>query len=62
MKKQQEGIITTIRAIKSKYPSARLIVNRGFEVLPEIKSLVDQVVAESLFNGWDNLTKIFSGS
>ncbi|WP_115703482.1 bifunctional glycoside hydrolase 114/ polysaccharide deacetylase family protein [Legionella sainthelensi] len=57
MKKQQEGIITTIRAIKSKYPNARLIVNRGFEVLPEIKSLVDQVVAESLFNGWDNLTK-----
>lgn len=57
MKKQQEGIIAIIRAIKAKYPEARLILNRGFEVLPEIKPLVDGVVAESLFNGWNNLKK-----
>lgn len=57
MKKQQEGIISTIRAIKAKYPDAKLILNRGFEVLPEIKTLVDGVVAESLFNGWNNQKK-----
>jgi len=57
IKKQQQGLINTIRTIKSKYPEAKLIVNRGFEILPEIKSSVDGVVVESLFNGWNNKKK-----
>lgn len=57
MKKQQEGLIAIIRAIKTKYPDAKIITNRGFELLPQIKSLVDSVVVESLFNSWDNANK-----
>ncbi len=52
--KQQAGLISIIRTLKTKYPQAKLIINRGFEILPQIKSLVDEVVAESLFWGWDN--------
>lgn len=57
MKKQQDGIVATIRAIKAKYPDAKLILNRGFEVLPEIKSSINGVIAESLFGGWNNKKK-----
>lgn len=57
MKKQQQGLITIIRCIKTKYPDASLIFNRGFEILPEVHTLVDGVVVESLFAGWNNAKK-----
>ena len=57
MKKQQDGIVAIITAIKKKYPEARIITNRGFELLPQIKSEVEGVVAESLFKGWNNQKK-----
>jgi polysaccharide biosynthesis protein PelA len=42
-----------IKAIKRAHPDAKLIFNRGFEMLPEVHGLVHAVVAESLFQGWD---------
>lgn len=54
---QQAGQIAVIRAIKQQYPDAQLILNRGFELLPEIHTLIDGVAAESLFAGWDNRQK-----
>lgn len=59
IKKQQQGLIATIRMIKTTYPDAKIILNRGFEILPEIKPLVDEVVAESLFHGWNNPKKAY---
>ncbi len=52
---QQQGLIRTIRAIKQRYPEAKLFFNRGFELLPEVHELVDAVAAESLFNSWNAL-------
>ncbi|MFO1435124.1 MAG: endo alpha-1,4 polygalactosaminidase [Gammaproteobacteria bacterium] len=52
--KQEEGLIALIRAIKKAYPDAKLIFNRGFEILPQVHDLAYVVVAESLFQGWDN--------
>lgn len=57
MAKQQAGIIAIIHAIKQKYPDAQLILNRGFEILPQVKSLINGVMAESLFSGWDEKNK-----
>lgn len=57
MQKQQAGMIATIKSIKEKYPEAKLITNRGFEILPQIRPLVDEVITESLFHGWDNKNK-----
>lgn len=51
--RQEAGIIRVVRAIKARYPEARLIFNRGFEVLPEVHSLVYAVAFESLFRGWN---------
>lgn len=57
LKKQKEGLIALIQDIKTRYPTAHLIFNRGFELLPHLNFLPDEVVAESLFTGWDNQKK-----
>lgn len=51
--RQEAGLIATIRMLKARFPEARLIFNRGFEILPEVHGLVDAVAAESLFEGYD---------
>ncbi|CAB3767816.1 endo alpha-1,4 polygalactosaminidase [Paraburkholderia humisilvae] len=51
--RQQAGLINTIRALKARYPDAQLILNRGFEILPEIHGDVAAVAFESLYGSWD---------
>ncbi|MDO8988994.1 MAG: bifunctional glycoside hydrolase 114/ polysaccharide deacetylase family protein [Sideroxyarcus sp.] len=50
---QEAGMAATIRALKKRYPQARLIFNRGFEILPQVHDEVFAVAAESLFQGWN---------
>jgi polysaccharide biosynthesis protein PelA len=51
--RQQAGLVAVIRAIKARYPRARLMFNRGFEILPQVHDLVYAVAFESLYSGWD---------
>ncbi len=50
---QEAGMSATIEALKKRYPQAKLIFNRGFEILPNVHRHVEMVVAESLFQGYD---------
>ncbi|MEY4344713.1 MAG: hypothetical protein RL032_545 [Pseudomonadota bacterium] len=50
---QEAGMVAVITAMKQKYPEAKLIFNRGFEILPQVHHHVEMVVAESLFQGYD---------
>ena len=50
---QTAAMIEIIREIKQRYPQARLILNRGFELLPAIAPLTYAVAAESLYQGFD---------
>ena len=50
---QEAGMVAVLRAVKLRFPDIRLIFNRGFEILPHTHKLVDMVVAESLFQGFD---------
>ncbi|MDA8561941.1 endo alpha-1,4 polygalactosaminidase [Gammaproteobacteria bacterium] len=56
-KAQISGMVEIINLIKKKYPSAKIILNRGFELLPFIKNNIEAVAAESLFSGWDQSKK-----
>ncbi len=58
-KAQTEGLVRAIRLLKEKYPDAKLVFNRGFELLRELRPLVEAVAAESLFRAWDNTTKLY---
>ncbi|WP_431819962.1 endo alpha-1,4 polygalactosaminidase [Burkholderia sp. F1] len=51
--RQQAGVVAVIDAIKARFPSARLILNRGFELLPRVHASVYAVAFESLYRGWN---------
>lgn len=51
---QSDALAALIREIHRRWPEAELILNRGFEVLPEVHGAVTAVAAESMFSGWDN--------
>lgn len=50
---QEQGLLRVLQLIKQHYPQARLISNRGFELLPQAAPYIDMLVAESLYQGWD---------
>ncbi len=52
-RRQEAGLVALLTQLRQTFPSARILVNRGFEVLPRIAPLIDGLVAESLFAGWD---------
>jgi len=51
--RQEAGMVRVIQAIKARYPEAKLLFNRGFEILPQVHSLAYAVAFESLFRGWN---------
>lgn len=55
--RQVAGIIALIKLVKNRYPTAQLILNRGFELLPAVHKQVYAVAAESLFSSWDERQK-----
>lgn len=50
---QESGMVAVILELKRRYPQAKLIFNRGFEILPKVHQEVFAVAAESLFQGWN---------
>lgn len=55
-KRQQQGLVRVIKALRRAYPHAMIVMNRGFELLSEVHSLVDAVAFESLYRAWDEAT------
>ena len=57
LQRQAEGLAKTIVELADRFPEMKLLLNRGFEVLPLLgKTTADSVagvVAESLFRTWD---------
>jgi hypothetical protein len=58
-KHQTEGLIELVTLIHEKYPGVKLILNRGFHILPNINGKVVGIAVESLFLGWDQDNKRF---
>jgi len=56
---QTAGLVALIREIRARCPDAKLILNRGFELLPETAGIVDAVAAESLFRRWDPVARAY---
>ncbi|WP_133682884.1 bifunctional glycoside hydrolase 114/ polysaccharide deacetylase family protein [Paludibacterium purpuratum] len=58
--RQIAGLVRVIDAVKTRYPQARLVFNRGFEILPQVHQWVDAVAFESLYKGWDQGKQLFT--
>lgn len=49
----RKALCTLIKSLAERHPQARWLLNRGFELLPDLNGVVHGVVAESLFDRWD---------
>lgn len=45
--------VKLVKAIRTHYPQLKIMVNRGFSILPEIEQEIDMVLAESIFISYD---------
>ncbi len=51
--KQEAGMVALVMELKRRHPQAKLMFNRGFEILDRTYKEVAYVAAESLFQGYD---------
>lgn len=51
--RQEAGLVALVHEVKRRYPQAKLIFNRGFEILDRTRGQVAMLAAESLFQGYD---------
>jgi uncharacterized protein (TIGR01370 family) len=51
--RQEAGLIAVVHELRKRFPSIKLIFNRGFEILPQVHDDVFAVAIESLFQGWN---------
>jgi len=56
---QVQGLVQIITELHVRFPGVKLLFNRGFELLPQVSTLAVGVVAESLFQGWDPVKKVY---
>ncbi|WP_413438931.1 bifunctional glycoside hydrolase 114/ polysaccharide deacetylase family protein [Sulfuriferula sp. GW1] len=56
---QEAGMVETLRQMRERFPGIHIILNRGFEILPQVHDWVTAVAAESLFQGWNNATRSY---
>ncbi|CAM5182507.1 hypothetical protein CDEF62S_01747 [Castellaniella defragrans] len=54
---QQAGAAESILRLREAYPQSVIILNRGFELLPETHRHIDAIAFESLYRGWDESTQ-----
>jgi polysaccharide biosynthesis protein PelA len=57
---QTKGLVAALKLLKAKFPQAKLIANRGFELLDTIHPLLMGMAAESLFSRYDHSNKAYS--
>lgn len=58
--RQEAGLAAVIRRVKEKFPEAKLMFNRGFEILPQVHGLAWAVAAESLYKAYDHGAKKYT--
>lgn len=58
--RQEAGLAEVVARLKRKFPEAKLIFNRGFEILPKVHGLAYAVAAESLYRKYDHGAKKYA--
>lgn len=53
----KEALAGLIRAVRERFPNKKIVVNRGFDLLPAIGSMIDGVLVESVFQSFDAKTR-----
>jgi hypothetical protein len=56
-KAQQQGLVRVIETLHQRFPGIQLVLNRGFEIVPQVRDKIQMVAAESLYQGWNASTQ-----
>lgn len=56
----KEAAVRLIKTIRLHYPQIYILMNRGFDVLPEVGQNINGVMGESLYTTYDFKTKAYS--
>ncbi|ERJ18925.1 PelA protein [Salinisphaera shabanensis E1L3A] len=59
VKAQQQALVALIKRIRTEFPGVKLLLNRGFEILDQVRSDIVGVAAESLYKSWDVRTQSY---
>lgn len=46
--------VTLIKRIRARYPHLKIMLNRGFDLLPQVAGSIDMFLAESIYTNWEN--------
>jgi uncharacterized protein (TIGR01370 family) len=49
----RSALVYAIQQLKKRHPEKRLVLNRGFDLLPDVAKQADAVLVESLYQTWD---------
>ena len=60
LSQQRLGLESLIAEMKAIHPEAKFILNRGFDLLPNIHNFIFAVTAESLFQTWEGKDKQYA--
>jgi len=55
--KAQTAVLAAIRELKRRWPEKKIILNRGFDLLPLLKDALDGLLVESVYQTFDPATK-----
>ena len=53
----QQAVVRLIRELRARFPKARIVTNRGFDLLNEVSTVIDGVLVESVYETFDVSTK-----
>lgn len=55
----KQAAINLIKAIRLNYPGMKIMLNRGFEILPQVANEIDMVLAESIYTEYNKKKKTY---
>ncbi len=57
--KTTAALVALIRGVHERFPDKKIVLNRGFELLPRVAGMIHGVLVESVFQSFDPKTKAF---
>lgn len=49
-----DNVVVIIKEIRARFPQLRIMLNRGFDIAPQLAGDIDMLLAESISAGWKN--------
>jgi hypothetical protein len=56
----RKALVTMLQQLRTRWPKHRIVINRGFPLLRELKGLIDGVLVESVYQTYDFATKRYA--